>query len=135
MYVEPLTPAVKIIDAHNMRVTVLDGIGRTVAAVPICINRQARTGDFGEMEILKADGGPRQKARALILLVRASLEYAESQGIAHVQTRAPERLRAFATRLTNFDPDDEGEARLYRGELAAIRSHTLDTTNPDGSER
>ncbi len=132
MWAEPLTPSIRILDDFNMLAQVNAADGTLIATAPFVINREAHTGAFGEMNITSRDGGPRQTQRALVLLVRAALRFATGEGVRHVETRAPERLRAFAERFTGDISEKDGPTVLYRGDAATIQTRTLDKTNDAG---
>ena len=131
-YPEPLTPTTRILDEHNLVAQVHAADGALVATAPFVVNLVAKYGAFGEMNITDDRGAPRQRQRALVLLVREALRVASDLGITHVETRAPARLFAFAERLTGMK---NGPGGLFRGEIAPIRSKTLDDTDETGDFR
>ena len=139
MWAEPLRTAVDDTSEHEFTVRTLDGAGVPVAEVKCGIHRPSRCGIFGEMRALRDDGAPRQRARALVLLVRASLDHAASLGIRKVSTDVPAgpALRDFAAELTGLAGVDRfgGRARRYFGDLADIRSRVLQTHDDDGRVR
>ena len=136
MWPEPLTPETIDDDAHNFRAIVRAGDRAIVASVPCAINARAGCGVFGEMMIDDARGAPRQRQRALVLLVRESLRHAAALGVTRVQTDAPPRLAAFAARLTGI-AGDRGPASgtQFRGAIDDIRTRTLDESDADGNLR
>jgi hypothetical protein len=135
MWPEPLTAVTEPIASRTVAVTASAADGTPIARVLCAHGGPARCGIFGEMRIIDDGGAPRQRARALVLLVREALRYAESIGIAHVATELPpgasDAVRGFARRMSGRIEDNVGE---LRGELAAVRSHALDTTDADGNE-
>ena len=131
MWPEPLTAATEISGSHTVAVTVRAGDGVAVARVLCAHGASSRCGVFGEMRVLDAGGAPRQTARALVLLVREALRYAESIGVTRVETEAPPRLRAFAARMSGLAHDNG----VFAGELHAVRAHNLGATDADGGER
>lgn len=135
MWPEPLTTTIRAITPHRFRALVLDGDGQTVARVDCAIN-EARCGAFGAMRIDSDAGAPRQRLRALVLLVRASLAHAAAAGVVHVETRAPAPMADFAARMTGFAgaPRPDGALR-FAGDLGKIRTHALDTTDVNGDLR
>lgn len=135
MWPEPLTTTIHEITKRRFRALVLDGDGQIVAGVD-CVVNEARCGAFGEMRIDSDAGAPRQRLRALVLLVRASLAHAAAAGVLHVETRAPARMADFAARMTGFAgvPRPDGAIR-FAGDLGKIRTHTLDTTDANGDLR
>ena len=92
---------------------------------------QPASGVFGEMRVLDASGAPRQTARALVLLVREALRYADSIGVRRVETEAPPRLRAFAARMCGLAHDNG----VFAGDLQDVRSHNLRVTDANGNEQ
>ncbi len=132
MWSEPLTPETATVDTHTVAVTVRDSTGATVAEVHCLHNARAGFGVFGEMRLLDARGAPRQRVRALVLLVREALRYAESIGVTHVTTEAPERLRAFAARMSGLPGTPSGARHHFAAELHAVRSAALRATREDG---
>ena len=131
MWPEPLMASTEPAGSHTVAVKVRAGDGTAVARV-ICAHGEAsRCGVFGEMRVLDAGGAPRQTARALVLLVREALRYAESMGVTRVETETPPRLRAFAARMSGLVHDNG----VFAGELHIVRSHNLDATDAAGSER
>jgi hypothetical protein len=103
-----------------------------VARVRCAHGTQVPCGIFGEMKIVDDRGAPRQRARALVLLVQEALRYAASIGITRVETEAPPRLHAFAARMCDLSPRADGH---FAGELHAVRSHNLRHTDSNGEER
>lgn len=135
MWAEPLTATTERTDTHTVTVTVRDSAGLPVAAVPCAFNARAGFGVFGEMRLLDDGGGPRQKLRALVLLTREALRYADALGLTHVSTEAPERLVPFASRLAGIDGVEAGRRRVFATELHTARTATLRATSDDGSFR
>ena len=133
---EPLTAGSVIRDAQTFDTIVRDATGKPVAGVRCLVNTDARTGWFGEMRIDDNAGGIKQNARALVLMVREALRQAADLGITHVRTEAPQRLVAFASCMTNMQGrqlDADGARNDFAGELAGIRTWTLDTSDADGN--
>jgi len=135
MWTEPLVPETSVVDTHTVAVTVRDGTGMAVAEVLCLQNAQAGFGVFGEMRVVTSRGAPRQRVRALVLLVREALRYAESIGITRVSTEAPERLRPFAARMSGMAGVRAGRRRRFEAELHAVRTATLRASRDDGSFR
>ncbi len=134
MWSEPLTPASADTGDYSFTAQVLDAGGAAVAHVDCVVNRQARTGWFGEMNIDDQAGGVRQRIRALVLLVRESLRHAAELGITDVRTEAPPRMATFAARLTGQPGQAFGGGRVhFRGRLADIRTRTLGESDADGN--
>jgi len=133
LWAEPLTADTRRRDRYTFDALVRQADGRAVAGVRCTVNPDTRTGWFGAMVITDPDGAPRQKVRALVLLVRESLREAADQGIRRVRTEAPDRMLAFARRMSGLDglrlTDDHN---LIAGELHRIRTHALETSNADG---
>ena len=114
----------------------LDGAGRTVASVPCAHNAAAGWGVFGEMRVVAEDGGPRQRVRALVLLVREALRYAEQIGVTHVRTEAPARLELFAARMCGLTPERPSpDRRTFTGELHVARTAALAASDDTGNLR
>jgi hypothetical protein len=134
MWVEPLTPVARVEDPYTFDVIVRDGDGEPVAGVRCAVNVDARCGAFGEMIITNDHGGPKQRLRALVLLVREALNHANDLGLLHVETRVPPRLLDFARRMAGVRGVDRVNDTRIAGELAQIRSRMLDRTRPDGTE-
>jgi hypothetical protein len=135
MWPEPLTASAEAVDTHTVAVTTLDAAGVPVAAVLCEHNAAAGFGSFGEMRILDDRGGPRQRRRALVLLVREALRYANALGITRVHTEAPERLAPFASKLAGIPGDRLQGRRVYVGDLHAVRTAALLVSGDDGSLR
>jgi hypothetical protein len=134
MWGEPLTTEIEVLDDHHFAALVFqEGSRRPIALVKCAVNVNTRCGAYGEMNILDPDGGPRQVLRALVLLTRTALQHAQQIGITHVETEVPDRLIDFAQRLTALAGVELPNAgRRFAGDLAQIRTRTLDTTNADG---
>lgn len=133
LWPEPLTTEIRVLSPRRFRTLVLAGDGEPVATVDCIINQQSAFGVFGEMRIDSEAGGIRQRQRALVLLVRASLAHAAAEGVRHVETRAPARLAAFAARMTGDQGDERPDGTIrFRGDLGKIRTHTLDTSDANG---
>ena len=133
---EPLTADSRIRDPWTFDTIVRQGDGSPVAGVRCTVNTEARTGWFGDMIITDRYGGPKQTLRALVLLTREALRQANDLGIRRVRTEVPPRLLDFARRMTALQGDamDADAARtLIAGELAQIRTRTLDTSDADGN--
>jgi hypothetical protein len=133
MWTEPLTvTATQTRDAEYV-VGVHAGDGALVAMVPVATGANNRCGFFGEMNILDQNGGPRQRLRALALLVRGAIRYAAQIGIEHGETSVPDvRLRAFAEKMSGVAVDARGE---LRGALERMHTNVLDVTDEDGNDR
>jgi hypothetical protein len=117
-------------------VIAVDGDGRTVAVVTCAHNAAAGWGVFGEMRIVADDGGPRQRVRALVLLVREALRYAEQIGVSHVGTEAPARLEVFAACMCGLATERPSVGRrIFVGELQAVRTAALAASDTDGRLR
>lgn len=136
MWSEPLTAYTHDDGRSVVTVTVHDGQGAPVATVRCDYNRAARTGLFGEMVITAPGGTPRQRVRALVLLVREALRQADAFGLTHVRTEAPARLLPFAERMSNLRSRElhTGDRHELAGELHSVRTHILDTTDADGND-
>ena len=132
MWAEPLTATTEIVASHTVRVVARDRSGTIVAQVLCAHNAHAGFGVFGELQIVAANGGPRQRLRACVLLTREALRYAESLGITHVHTDAPARLAPLAARLSGMTGDGTGAARRFAGELHIARTATLSESDADG---
>jgi hypothetical protein len=86
MWKEPLIASTKEVAVRTIVVVVHNGEGVPVAHVLCDHGGSSRCGVFGEMRVIDGNGGPRQVARALVLLIREALRYAESILITHVET-------------------------------------------------
>jgi hypothetical protein len=136
MWAEPLIASTREIASHTVAVTVHDGGGLPVAGVLCLHNARAGFGVFGEMHVLDDRGGPKQTRRALVLLVREALRYAERLGITHVRAEAPERLTPFAARLAGIEGVRLGRTRrAFETELHQARTATLAISGDEGSLR
>ena len=135
MWPEPLIASTERVDTHTVAVTSRDSSGVPVAAV-ICVhNARAGFGIFGEMRLLDDRGGPRQRVRALVLLVREALRYADTLGITRVSTEAPERLVPFVSRLAGVEGVRIARKRIFEIDLYHARTATLRASGDDGSFR
>ncbi|MBF6601268.1 MAG: hypothetical protein IVW36_12245 [Dehalococcoidia bacterium] len=135
MWSEPLTPTSTDEGPHTFATTVHDATGATIATASCTVNTEARSGFFGEMQLLNHAGGPKQIERALTLLVRASLAHAAALGIQHVHTRVPHRLLAFSRRACGrpaLPLTAGGSLSLLHGDLADIHSHLLEHSDAHG---
>jgi hypothetical protein len=130
MWPEPLTAVTEPVASHTVAVTVRAADGAPVARVLCAYGTQVRCGIFGEMQIVDARGAPRQRARALVLLVREALRYAAAIGVTRVETEAPPRLRAFAARMSGL----VHQGGHFAGDLREVRAHHLQATDADGNE-
>ena len=142
MWSEPLTAQAQDDGRSVAVITVYDGHGAPVAQVRCDYSAAARTGLFGDMIITAPGGAPRQRIRALVLLVREALRTAANKGLTHVRTEPPARLLPFAERMSNLrgrrthhDPDPANARYELAGDLAHVRTHALDTTDLDGNPR
>jgi hypothetical protein len=133
MWDEPLAATAREIDAYTIVVSVSDARAIEVARVLCGYNALARSGVFGEMQIVDANGGARQRLRALVLLVREALRFAAGAGLTNVLTEAPERLAPFATRMSGIDAQPIGGRRLFAGELHVVRSVALRESDDAGN--
>jgi hypothetical protein len=135
MWPEPLLAGSEDIASHTVAVTVRDGAGVPIAAVLCAHNAAAGFGVFGEMRILDSSGAPRQRSRALVLLVREALRYADAAGITRVRTEAPDGMQPFAVRMSGIDGRRLGRKWVFEGELHAVRTAALAASRDDGSFR
>jgi hypothetical protein len=123
-------------DVDGFATTVRQQGGTMVAQVRCITNQQARTGFFGEMNIVDQQGAPRQTQRALVLLVREALRHAADLGIQHVRTELPPRMQSFAERIAGAQARQlagDGTWLTLGGDLADIRTHALETSDADGN--
>lgn len=134
MWIEPLTATAVPEGEFAFRVTVHAGDASPIASVHCPINAAAGFGYFGEM-LTDANGAPRQRLRALTLLVREALRFAAENGITTVRTDVPERLQRFAQQISGVEPQSvRGESGgVIAGELHAIRSFALRISDADGN--
>ena len=135
MWPEPLAARVIPTDRYRVEVVVENAEGWTVAAVSCAYNEAAGWGSFGEMRITAAAGAPKQRVRALVMLVREALRYADAIGIRHVRTEASPRYAAFAARMCGFDGGPPARRHIFSGHLHAARTAALSASRPDGSWR
>ena len=135
MWIEPLTATAEPEGEFAFRVAVQAGDASPIASVRCPINAAAGFGYFGEMLIADANGAPRQRLRALTLLVREALRFAAENGITAVRTDVPERLQRFAQQISGVEPQlARGERNgVIAGELHAIRSFALRISDADGN--
>lgn len=132
MWSEPLAVRVEDAGAYAFDAIVADGGGRDVARARCAINRGARCGVFGEMVVLDGAGSPRQRLRALVLLIREALRYGAEIGITDVAAETPEALEPLVSRLSGVTPSRAGGRRRYRLALHAARTRVLDETDDSG---
>ena len=135
MWPEPLIARVIPTGRYRVEVAVESADGWTVAAVSCAYNDAAGWGSFGEMRITAATGAPKQRVRALVLLVREALRYADAIGVRYVRTEAPPRWAAFASRMCGFDAGPPERRHIFSGHLHAARTAALASSLPDGSWR
>jgi hypothetical protein len=133
MWLEPLTASSRPVDEHTVDVLAHDGRGSIVARVRCGYNARAGCGLFGEMLVVDRAGAPRQRVRALALLVREALRFAEAAGVTRVRTDAPERMAAFASLLSGIEATDGRRRHVFAGELHAVRSNVLRETDAHGN--
>ena len=139
MWTEPLTPVVRDFDEHMYGVAVLTGEGTVCAHVRVAYSLEISTGCFGAIVIDDASGAPRQRLRAMVLLVREALRHAQQTlGLQHASTEAPRRLQPFAAKMFGIDGDDvtagRGDAIAFRRQLADVRTHVLSVSDADGND-
>ncbi len=130
---EPLSAAASDIDPWTVAVTASVADGTPVARVLCAHNAAAGYGVFGEMRIIDAGGSPRQRQRALVLIVREALRHAAAIGVVGAHTEAPPRMAAFASRMCGLPGDAHGGRMLFRGQVHAMRSAALDASDADGN--
>jgi hypothetical protein len=135
MWAEPLIATTEPLASHTVAVTVHDAAGTPCAAVLCAYSLESGTGSLGEMRVLDERGGPRQRVRALALLVREALRYANALGLERVRTEAPERLMPFAARMSGLAGERARGRRVLEGELQAVRTAALRASGDDGSLR
>src|SRR2546423_13515005 len=126
MWIEPLTAVVRELDEHMFGVAVVDGDGTVCAHVRVAYSVEIATGCFGAIVMDDASGAPRQRLRAMVLLVREALRHAQQTlGLQHAFTEAPRRLQPFASRMFGIDGDDvtagRGDASVVQSALAGER--------------
>lgn len=135
MWDEPLSNAIRTIDAHRYQAIVHDGRGRVVAQAPCIVNTETRCGFYGAMQIIDPNGGMRQRRRALVLLTRAALAHAQAIGIVDVRTDVPDALREFAEIFTGPLTRREGARFTARGDVRNILQRALERTDANGDLR
>src|SRR3954467_2168985 len=81
LWSEPLTVDVIDTNEHRYDVRIREGTGALVAALRIEYSLRARSAACGELRVLDATGGPKQKRRALVLLLREALHHAQDLGL------------------------------------------------------
>ncbi len=135
MWSEPLTASAAHDGPFAFVVTVRAGDATPLASVRCPINAVAGCGYFGEMIIGDANGAPRQRLRALTLLVREALRFAAEAGITTVHTDVPPRLQRFAEQISGVAPQRRrGDLTgVLSGELHDIRSVALRVSDADGN--
>ncbi len=137
MWPEPLTADTTLTGEHTFTVTTRAGDGRAVAQVLALHNTDAGYGLFGEMQIIDPNGGPRQRVRALALLVRQALHTAADLGItrAHTDVDATRpALLDFARRMAGRPGYHADRDRIRIGGLIhEMRTAALDATDADGN--
>ena len=137
MWPEPLTPATAPLTRYAALHTVRAGDGTLVARVRTAYNAGAGTGMFGEMIITDPAGGPKQRVRALALLVREALRYGAEIGIRDAWTDVPAdrpALLDFARRLAGrAGAWLSVDAVRIGGQLHEMRTATLRETDADGN--
>jgi len=132
MWAEPLTAETVVLDAYSCAVVAYAGDGLPVARVLCAYNVPAGTGVFGEMSVVDQGGGPRQRIRALVLLVREALRFGAEIGIVSAHTDAPPRLAAFAARMSGLPGEPFGPYVRFGAALHVMRSAALNATDPRG---
>ncbi len=139
MWAEPLTAVIRDFDDQMYGVAVLAGDGTLCAHVRVAYSAEISTGCFGVMVIDDPSGAPRQRRRAMVLLVREALRHAQQAlGLQHAFTEAPRRLQPFAARMFGIDGDDvtagRGDAIVFRRHLADVRTNVLAISDADGND-
>lgn len=136
MWPEPLTPDTLIPTKHTALIRVRAGDGRTVARVRALYNAQAGYGILGAMAITDARGGPKQRVRALALLVSEALRAAGDLGIKRAHTDVdPERpaLLDFARRLAGRTGDASHGAVRIGGLIHEMRTAAIAASDAGGN--
>ena len=138
MWPEPLTADTVVLTKYSVLIRTHAGAGAVVARVLAVYNPEARYAVFGEMQIVDQAGGPKQRVRALALLVREALRYADSIGITAAHTPVPAgrpALLAFARRMSGKpgEPDANNIDVRIGGALYEMRTAALAATDADGN--
>jgi len=137
MWPEPLTPETVTPKPYTALIRVRAGDGTVVARVLALYNLDAGYALFGEMQIIARDGGPKQRVRALALLVRQALHTAADLGITRAHTdvdAARPALLDFARRMAGRAGYHADRDRIRIGGLIhEMRTAALDATDADGN--
>jgi hypothetical protein len=140
MWPEPLSADVARLNGHTVLIRAHDGQGNAIANVLAA--HGPRDAVFGEMLITDRNGGPKQRVRALALMVREALRYAASIGIVNAWTdvdASRPALLTFAQRMSGQLGDPFGSSldatppRRIGGLIYAMRSAALTATDADGN--
>lgn len=133
MWEEPLVAAARDIDEYRFVAELRDASGTLVAAADALINRTAGSGYLAELRIIDATGMARQRARAVVLLVREAALHAQALGVTSVHSEATPALRVLGERLAGIAGTACGPRFLIAGDLTQIRSHLLAVSDAEGN--
>jgi hypothetical protein len=134
MWQEPLAVTSRGLDAYRFVAEVADGGGSVVGVADGLLNRDARCGYLGELRLLDANGGVRQRRRALVLLIREACRHAQALGVTQARAEATASMRALAERLSGRDGRPIGARFLIEGDLAEIRTRLLAVSDAEGND-
>jgi hypothetical protein len=137
MWPEPLSADVARLTPTLVLIRARDGQGNAIAGVLAAHGPTSAV--FGEMTVTDRNGGPRQRVRALALMVREALRYAAEIGIRDAYTDVDETrpaLLAFARRIAGRagERTRPRHARIG-GQIYDMRSAALNASDADGKFR
>ena len=130
---EPLAASTIDTQPNRYQVRVTQGDGSLVAALRI--DWRGNRATCGELRVLDANGGPRQKRRALVLLLRAALHHAQDLGVQYGTVLVMPAMQDIAERLAGRQAQivNSDGASFFTGEIAEWRTRALEVSDADGN--
>lgn len=134
-WADPLRPAFRD-DASGYTVGVVDNERQLVATVRIdTYGRGRRRLAWCRTLRVQSDGAPRQKVRALVLLMRAALQHAAQLGIVYGRAEATPQMLALAKKITGHAPEAEytNANTIFAGRILDWWQHAKEASDSDGN--
>jgi hypothetical protein len=136
VWADPLRPAFRD-DARGYNVAIVDNERTLVALLRVDVygSGRRRIAWAQGASITDDNGAPKQKLRALALLVRGALQHAVQLGIPHVRADVTPQLTALVKKITGHTPASESgiAPAIFTGRIIDWWEHAREAADGDGN--